>query len=1152
MQQLQSHQSHRRMTTRPGTSAEEAQATAGEPRTDEGGDGDFFEKLTAIQRKQESLQCLDYTQPLGDASDTLSPQTVGHKNKLKMSYGELLLLYEDVLYTLIHQTGVPSSTHITDQDEMLRYMQKVFKLDESDHEAVMQRVKEAKMPSWSLKVTVIGARNLLAKDANGFSDPYCMLGITLGRATRETEEKKERKFSFRKKKDRIEKRSSLREALPAKYIQVTDVKPNTLNPVWNESYTFDLDDIQSDQLHLDIWDHDDEVSVVEACKTLNQISGFKGMGRYFKQIVKSARTNGTTGSQEENDDFLGCLDIPVGEIPVGGLDNWFKLEPRSSSSRVQGDCHLILTLSMSQRDTELCKKMCGVRIHELLLRELLENENPDFQEDQNSWSGKLSKHAVTILSHHAMQIDLSLQQKAAIEWQAYSKHHQARPMDYGFLLQLLEVLDQTLEFNVLIKEQEESLGNSFVLFIDYSWELLLRMRQIFPFNVPMALKQLELMLRCLLKIYSMEAFKVACPLHNQLHVDIAAVVKKSASEWYGKMCDNFKPKIKSELSTLMSLVRQVDTVCTELRKNQNQYNQIFVSAVKIDYFSITYQQLEKLVADDVLALMEELGAAMEEERSKMTQQTGETLFELYLSLKELKQFKEFLPLKDSKPLALTNFHDWFQMSINKWLQIVYEKSIERITRAVTVDQLDPVDTLSKHSNSAVDVVTCFTQIKSFWLQLAWPDPMGAFVFVTKITDDICNAAVMYSEMVRRKADDQKKITQQLCIVLNNIEHVRTYTWNLPKELDWQGVEISMEQLYGLEGKQQVQRALGTQLQSIDAGMQRQSNYMISQLVEKMVNDLRKYIQHISLSPDSIQPDDAVSPLMKFLDDNLMILSEWLVRKNLSRILGSLWKLLLDLIVVALATNIGMSAEFYERFHFTLEALVIFFHAEGQGLPLDNLQNDKYKALKEELRLNKCSTQELIEHSYQDKIRQQKSNEPNLYGMLCIKCHYEAAESKLCIDVLHATNLIALDANGLSDPFVIIELAPLHFFPGAKSQRTQVKNKTLHPIFDEQFNFTVTREQCSNSTACIHFTVMDHDWLSTNDFAGEAVLQLQEVHGFHKPANREVKSVSPVFLKLTHPEPSVMKPVMKMLEGRTADREAQDFVKKMKELEMSPE
>ena len=41
--------------------------------------------------------------------------------------------------------------------------------------------------------------------------------------------------------------------------------------------------------------------------------------------------------------------------------------------------------------------------------------------------------------------------------------------------------------------------------------------------------------------------------------------------------------------------------------------------------------------------------------------------------------------------------------------------------------------------------------------------------------------------------------------------------------------------------------------------------------------------------------------------------------------------------------------------------------------------------------------------------------------------------------------------GLSDPFVIVELCPHHLFPLAKSQRTQVKLKTLHPVFDELFH-----------------------------------------------------------------------------------------------------
>lgn len=97
-------------------------------------------------------------------------------------------------------------------------------------------------------------------------------------------------------------------------------------------------------------DHDDDVSLVEACRKLNEVIGLKGMSRYdggtlvsprhracslatwasrwwlprdhrwkptaspryFKQIVKSARANGTAGSTDDHtDDFLGCLNIPI-------------------------------------------------------------------------------------------------------------------------------------------------------------------------------------------------------------------------------------------------------------------------------------------------------------------------------------------------------------------------------------------------------------------------------------------------------------------------------------------------------------------------------------------------------------------------------------------------------------------------------------------------------------------------------------------------------------------------------------------------------------------------------------------------------------------------------------------------------------------------
>jgi len=54
-------------------------------------------------------------------------------------------------------------------------------------------------------------------------------------------------------------------------------------------------------------DHDDESSVAESAKTLNEVKGLKGLGRYFKQIAQSARTS----THESQDDFLGTVDIAL-------------------------------------------------------------------------------------------------------------------------------------------------------------------------------------------------------------------------------------------------------------------------------------------------------------------------------------------------------------------------------------------------------------------------------------------------------------------------------------------------------------------------------------------------------------------------------------------------------------------------------------------------------------------------------------------------------------------------------------------------------------------------------------------------------------------------------------------------------------------------
>lgn len=66
-----------------------------------------------------------------------------------------------------------------------------------------------------------------------------------------------------------------------------------------------------------------------------------------------------------------------------------------------------------------------------------------------------------------------------------------------------------------------------------------------------------------------------------------------------------------------------------------------------------------------------------------------------------------------------------------------------------------------------------------------------------------------------------------------MEHVRVFLAHLPRDLDWQGVERAMEESCGLEGKEQVYKALNGQLYNMDLDLQREAKHLIAMLTEKV-------------------------------------------------------------------------------------------------------------------------------------------------------------------------------------------------------------------------------------------------------------------------------------------------------------------------------
>ncbi|XP_018617114.2 LOW QUALITY PROTEIN: protein unc-13 homolog D [Scleropages formosus] len=1023
---------------------------------------------------------------------------------------ELKPLYKELLYTIAHRLGKPVINKKTDSSQLHHYIQEAFSMTEEEHKELLNSVQYKKQPVYCLMVTVKEAKDILGKDISGYSDPYCLLTIM-----HNAKEGKPKATSLKPLK------AVVKGNVPAKNIYQTDVKKQTLNPIWNQTFIMEFDELAGSNFHMEMWDKDEEVSLGQKLEEIR--TNLHGLRRMLKDAKK----------EKGQDDFLGNIVLKLEDLHCVE-DCWYLIEPRTETYPNRGKCHLQLKFVHKERDETLSAGRSAYASYCGILQQFVQSHISK-QQGSGIWKGELCEEGQMLLEYYATQNDLSPFLQDLAKWVAYSKLYQTLELDPTVLFKQLTSIEYHWDQQQLPYQQKQELGDSLHGFLQYGLCLVSKYRDIFP-PTPSATPRLQTLLRVLVQICKTRAFQKLNPAQFDLHDEVIDAVQVGTQEWFNIKKGLHQPMTKDITERVRALSCLIQEVQEDVQLSKDVWNKVFVSAVQLDMFTVVYYELDLLLAAEVRGTLGEM-------EDQMEPALANSLFPLYLSLKAIHKDKAFLQ-KRGKMLELTDFQECFRDALPYWLKKAYNTTLERVQRAVQIDELQPMQLGTvpvKHSSSAVDLVACLQPVCRLWEELAWPDAEEGFMLMVKLTEDICKIAVTFCELLKQRVkklsenSDPGTAVNMLCVVVNDLEYVRTVLTRLPQQLNWAGLR---ERTNHVIKEAQFNNTLPSQLQHTQGVLTREIRSALVTLGKQLRSDIEKHVLNMAsrrrLSVRSTE--DAVLPLMRYLEKELQYMNENLVQENFNSLLAPLWVNSVQILDQVSKNQSGVM-EFYQRLHYTLQCLEQCFHAEGNGLSLETLHSAEFKTLKAHLVQNSLSTQQLIEKFLERKVYEQKTYSSENYGAVTLITSYKRSDQKLHIEVLNAVNLIPMDSNGFSDPFVQLSLEPRHLFHEVESRRTQIKTRDLNPLFEESFEFLVSLEQCNAAGACLMVTVLDHDTISSDDFEGEAFLSLRAVPGVGGTAT----SPAQIRLPLMHPKPNDDS-ILQLLEARKADREAQAFVK----------